>query len=265
MRILPDRQYLALQTKALEAGATGVLNGHIRWVVSGRCSNPYEISYQRSNTIIEGVIDLITPCRNCQHCLKVRARQWAARAGHEYARSEKTWMVTLEFAPYMRRTLYATIAGETNPQERAKRLVRATGVLSSLYLKRLRKAGATFRYMMVPELHKDGMVHWHMLYHGAATWRSLDTKWDHGFFHAKLIKPEEAAKSIRYVAKYLAKAKLGRVRSSIGYGKPPAGIASEGGVGIIASSFEENYGVEEQSWFKHVLLMLGDAGIILDA
>lgn len=265
MRILSDRQYLALQTKALEAGASGVFNGHIRWQLHGKCSNPYEISYQRSNSIVEGVIDLITPCRNCQHCLKVRARQWAARAGHEYAASNKTWMVTLEFAPYMRAKLYASIAGVTKPQERTGRLVKATGVLCSQYLKRLRKAGATFRYMMVPELHKDGMIHWHMLYHGEATWRSLDTKWDHGFFHAKQVKPEDAVKSIRYVAKYLAKAKLGRVRASLSYGKPPVGIPTEGRVGIIASSFEENISVENQNWFKHVLIMLGDAGIVLDA
>lgn len=101
-----------------------------------------------------------------------------------------------------------------------RRLVEATGVAVTAYWKALRKRGYEFRYIAVPELHRDGFPHWHGLVHdlrGDLPWKPLNELWLSGFSVIKLVKD---AKAIRYVTKYLAKDTTGRVRASLRYGDP---------------------------------------------
>jgi hypothetical protein len=97
-------------------------------------------------------------------------------------------------------------------------MVKGAGKYLSRYLKRVRKAGVSLRYLAVPELHKSGLVHWHLLVHSNCTYRQLAQPWRYGFSNLRLV---DGAKGIRYATKYLSKAKMGRVRSSLGYGASP--------------------------------------------
>ena len=71
--------------------------------------------------------------------------------------------------------------------------------------------------LQVVEAHKSGLPHVHLLVHdkGDTTYRRLTDTWPLGFAHAKLV---EGTAASRYVAKYLAKSALARVRASQGYG-----------------------------------------------
>lgn len=273
MKVIPYDRYARLRDSALRGGAKGPPMA-LTWALHGRCSNPYELRFQPSRSLTEGYVDLITPCRNCQHCLQRRARFWAAKAGIEYARAPRTWFATYTFGPHARGRLYTPLQGVSDAAERRARLINASGVYLSRYLKRLRKKlagdGISIRYMLVPELHKDGTPHWHALLHTQASWRSLAKPWvEHGFFHGRIVRPDEAVKQIRYAAKYLAKAKLGRVRASVRYGlERPDGISREE---TTASETPRLYipttiveaGEEAVSWFNQLVVLLADAGYSL--
>lgn len=88
-----------------------------------------------------------------------------------------------------------------------------------LYLKRIRKAGLSVRYLAVQEFGKRGThrEHWHMLLHcvGEPTRRQIEAagKWDKGFFAWKLADRD----AVRYVCKYVTKGNA-RPRTSQGYG-----------------------------------------------
>lgn len=110
----------------------------------------------------------------------------------------------------------SSLGGAKSAQQR---LVRASGIAVSKFFKRLRKSGFEFRYVCVPELHRDGFPHWHGLVHdlrGDLLWKDLSNRWTSGFSVCKLVKDEKA---IRYVTKYLSKAMHGRVRASLRYGE----------------------------------------------
>lgn len=170
-------------------------------------------------------------------------------------------MGTYTFAPKWRGLLLASAGGLTGDPLRLA-LVRESGQLWSRYLKRVRKYEAV-RYMAVPELHRDGMVHWHALLHCKASWRSLAKPWDYGFSKINLV--EDGVRSIRYVTKYLAKDKLGRVRASLGYGvTPPKGDSSEGlSETAPTRSVEIASAIETKDWWMELVDLLGKHGYVL--
>jgi len=153
----------------------------------------------------------------------MRMRQWAwtARAAHEQVFAKKTWFITLTYGPVRRREIFASASAADRDIGPEQRLIAAAGTYVQGYIKRLRKAGFEFRYVCVPELHRNGFPHFHGLIHdqrGDITWRDLAKQWvGNGFIVAKVV---EDAKALKYVTKYLSKYRLGRVRSSLKYGSP---------------------------------------------
>lgn len=181
-----------------------------------RCTSPLRVKWDATGTFID------VRCKRCSACLRVRQYLWVLRAAHEQAFAKRTWFLTLTFRPAERAIIMAGASRLDRAQPPNYRLVVSSGVNVSKYFKRLRKAGFQFRYVCVPELHRDGFPHWHALVHdtrGDLTWKTLATSWTSGFSVVKLVKDEKA---IRYVTKYLAKDTHGRVRASLKYGETQA-------------------------------------------
>ena len=172
-------------------------------------------------------------CRKCQHCLRLRGRQWAARCIEETKAASRTWFGTLTLNPTLRlrarwqaqqqaasRGLcYESLA----EREQFKLQVEALNPLLTKWIKRVRKeSGARLRYCLVSEPHKDGTPHFHVLIHevsGQVTYRTLSRQWEiFGFTKFKLVAAEEVGKPGIYVAKYLSKSLCARVRASQAYG-----------------------------------------------
>jgi len=105
-------------------------------------------------------------------------------------------------------------------EDNFKRLLGECGRDVTLFLKRLRKtASAPIKYLVVSERHKSGVPHFHILVHeqrpNAVTHANLKHAWQAGFSHFKLADPKAAG----YVAKYISKDALARVRASEHYGE----------------------------------------------
>lgn len=179
-----------------------------------RCTSPIRVKWDADSRYID------VRCKRCRGCLLVRQYTWIVRAAHEQAFSKKTWFITLTFRPAERATAMRRASKMAEHHSPQARLIRATGLPITRSIKSLRKAGFAFRYILVPELHRDGFPHWHGLVHdlrGDLTWKALATSWSSGFSVIKLVKDEKA---IRYVTKYLCKETFGRVRASLRYGDP---------------------------------------------
>lgn len=145
-----------------------------------------------------------------------------ARAAHEQAFAKRTWFCTLTFRPVERARVQARASEMDGARSAGQRLVRASGEHITKYVKRLRKTGFAFRYLWVPELHRDGFPHWHGLVHdlsGNLTWERMAKQWRAGFSVIKLVRD---AKALRYVTKYLSKENQGSPRASLGYGESEA-------------------------------------------
>lgn len=191
-----------------------MLKAHRPCAAHLRCSSPIRVKWDANASYID------VRCKRCRGCRLVRQYSWIVRAGHEQAAAKKTWFITLTFRPSERAKAMSTASGLAEQKTPQQRLVRATGVAITAYMKGLRKAGFKFRYICVPELHRDGFPHWHGLVHdlrGDLTWKDLNHSWSSGFSVIKLVRDLAA---IRYVTKYLAKDMHGRVRASLRYGEP---------------------------------------------
>lgn len=150
-----------------------------------------------------------------------------ARAAHEQAFAKRTWFVTLTFAPKQRHAIMSAASADVSEKATGERLISAAGRYVSAYVKTLRKRGFALRYIFVPELHRDGFPHYHGLIHcdDSLLWDDMTNAWSAGWSVVKLVRD---ANAIRYVTKYLSKAKLGRVRASICYGAPGPDLIGEG-------------------------------------
>lgn len=177
-------------------------------------------------------VEMSVRCRQCAECLMHRRNLWTARAVDEVSFAPRTWFGTLTVAPTMRFQLECEAelrlhpGGETlrdlTPSERYRLIADYLGKEVTRYLKRLRKSGARFRYLLVFEAHKDGFPHCHLLLHEAGEpvrKKTLDLQWKYGFSRWKLVDREPSAAV--YVCKYLAKDALTRVRASGRYGQGP--------------------------------------------
>lgn len=188
-------------------------------------------------------VDMDVRCRKCPACLKARSHHWAERAAMETLQAPRTWFGTLTFAPSERWATEARArarsaeawaqpiarrwdeddAGFANRVRVARfiRMHQANGPLLTTWLKRIRKeSGATLRYLLVAEAHKDGTPHYHCLMHeahsaGRVLHKTLANQWTHGFSQFKLADPAAA----KYVCKYLAKSAEARIRASLDYGR----------------------------------------------
>lgn len=173
-------------------------------------------------------IDIKVRCRKCAACLRQRARKWTARAFIECGQAYRTWFGTLTLGPDRRFWVRASAISQVGnlnhltPDERYKALERQIAPEVTRWLKRVRKAsGATLRYFVTSESHKDGFPHYHILVHerchSGVTKAQLDTAWKWGFTKFRLV--DNHGKAAWYVSKYLSKDALTRVRASRLYGQ----------------------------------------------
>lgn len=173
---------------------------------------------------------LLVRCRKCAACLRSRAYLWRVRAENEILSASRTWFVTLTLSPENHARVAMAIdrhllaGGEllTNlhEDEQFSRRCAVIGPHITRYLKRIRKkSGAPLRFCLVAERHKTGLPHYHMLLHETSfdfpvRHRMIVDEWQLGFSNAKLADRGSGG----YVAKYLAKASIARVRASRRYG-----------------------------------------------
>lgn len=248
-----------LAASALGRGATIVGPGVIRWNVAGNCLTPRYVEVRgRSalSTTKEGVtlpggqhlhprarmghvtnwkdppatLEILTKCRKCKPCLKVRSLEWTYRAKNELQAAARTWFGTMTLNPhehYMASLRWETRKvgrkwAELSPAEQFQAEHEVICIEITKWLKRVRKeSGARLRYLLVAEAHKSGLPHYHILVHEISPLeqvgeRTLRLQWKLGHSKFKLVEGRAVA---GYVAKYLAKAAEARVRASVRYGK----------------------------------------------
>lgn len=220
-----------------------VTPGVVHWNAAGRCENPQFLTRKalvtdlwgrveaRENGTRTRYLDMEVPCRRCRNCLWRKALHWAHRATLECEVSPRTWLVTLTFGAHVRaliRMRAEARAGESwndlSQEQVATKLGDEANKYVTLWMKRVRKhTGPGVRYVSVVEKHKDGTPHCHLLVHeardGQVRHKTLTREWTYGFSNAKLV--EDGPVAARYVAKYLAKSPISRVRASVGYGQTP--------------------------------------------
>lgn len=190
------------------------------------------------------------PCRKCRKCLYIRASQWRDRIVNELENAQRTWFVTLTMNPathqrtFMEQMAIKNSSGWLDTDfdtEAMEWKLRASGASSLLtaWLKRVRSRsdygeGIGLRYVAVTEKHKSGLPHLHLMLHetaGSLTYRRICDKWTdgyrfkgkhvagHGFADASLVR--DVKKCAWYVAKYVTKDSLTRMRASQNYGGLP--------------------------------------------
>lgn len=148
-------------------------------------------------------------------------------AAREQMFAKKSYFITLTFKPAERASIFAEATRQIDVfphRTQAGRLVSAAGSSVTKYLKRLRKAGFRFRYLIVAEPHRNGFPHYHGLIFDLAgptekplTPDILGAEWSGGF---SMVKGVRDANALRYVCKYLSKEKFARVRASKHFGDP---------------------------------------------
>lgn len=181
--------------------------------------------------------------------------EWADRTKVEYQQAPRTWFGTLTLRPAAHVTMLSRArvhharnwssdpeTGEITHDD-FECLDVATqmrlhhdqaGIEITKYLKRLRKAGCQFRYLLVMEPHEgtrrqshhvgkgqnEGMPHYHILIHEADLENPipkslLEAQWSLGHSQFRLVHDIRQAV---YVTKYLSKSAVARVRASARYG-----------------------------------------------
>lgn len=186
--------------------APGRFRRRFRADLSMSCENPITVEvwgrYNRKAEMVRAIfVDVITRCRKCQPCLDAKSRFWTGRAIDEFVASPRTWLVTLTCRPEMH---YYFDARMQQPLYRGNTLVRdKVGPLNGLapatlfrlrareigyeitdYLKRVRKARGSFRYLLVAERHMAdpssevfGRPHFHVLLHEVGSPLVLPNEW----------------------------------------------------------------------------------------
>lgn len=237
---------LFLVKTALERGAIQHSQMSYDWDIAGDCMNPQDTT--RWSVPNDGnrdygwkpgkpqtlAIVLHTRCRKCENCLEQRRILWTGRALGEMRRSDRTWFGTFtlsadnQYLYGLHAERRATKRGYdwdamTPGEQLVARHEAVQGELTK-WFKRLRKRHA-FRYLLVMEAHKSMLPHYHVLLHEIGDpIRKKELRkanWELGFTSWKVAEPSRAY----YVAKYLSKSSLARVRASLHYGTPSCRIA----------------------------------------
>lgn len=178
------------------------------------------------------MVELTSPCRHCDKCLRRRSMIWTYRARAEVAAATRTWFGTLTLRPEEQYRALALARQALDRQgidydllsfaEQFKLRHQVVSAELTKTLKRIRKnSGATLRYLMVAEAHMSGLPHYHILVHECddderVTHKVLSAAWKLGFSKFKLVTDPRAA---TYLCKYLSKSAAARVRASKHYGQ----------------------------------------------
>lgn len=242
-------QVFRLVARALASGGVRKSAFRTEWNISGNCTNPHltEI-YGRDKVegdkylVVRGrgrhplQLDLLTRCRRCDNCRRVRQNLWKHRAKNEIRASSRTWFCTLTFAPerVARATSVLRLAASKQGEDwdafpearRFSSLASELGSEVTLFFKRVRITGVPLRYLCVVEAHQSGVPHFHALIHERhpakpVRYAVLKDKWHGGFSQFRLITDFAEA---GYVSKYLSKSALARVRASARYGATPPDV-----------------------------------------
>lgn len=245
-------QYTTVYRLALRALAGGGSNKirndgtlswrHVEWDIAGNCQNPIIREFhsrpsvngqKRINVPKDGMPIMVTmtcTCRACENCLKRRAAHWRYRVKSEIGHAPRTWFGTLTFRPEAFTIALAKVRVAASKQgdnydqfddrKRFAKLSQEMGKDVTLFLKRLRKSGAVFNYLVVSEAHKSGVPHFHLLVHERpfnddVKHAQLVRSWNQGFCKFNLL---HDVRQGLYLTKYLTKSLLCRVRASKRYG-----------------------------------------------
>ena len=215
-----------------EGKATRDLDGRWRLRYAGRCERPLEL---KANDAKSCFATRLVRCRRCGPCRRARQARWALASANQCSRAKgRTWFGTLTLdsdwqSKFLQRA--QSLSGdplaawwwEENCDARFKAVTDVVYGEVQKYWKRLRKAGNVFTYVVVFERHKTGLPHMHFLLHEQGEpilKRSIQEQWPFGFSNVKLVgakRGRTAEQASWYVAKYLAKSLLARVRASRGY------------------------------------------------
>lgn len=237
---------VAINAKALRHGGERIGALSTRWDLAGsgklRCSNPVATTNKYTQPVDDWIVglppgrpsqyvDLETRCRECDNCLKLRSWEWTQRMRRELLVWPRTWFGTLTCAPMIhdRVANQARLAcgkrgirfdGLSEGEQFLERC-KVLGRQIELYSKKVREAAtAPVRLVVVTEKHKSGLPHYHALFHetqlGCLSERVLSKRWGLGHTQWRVVHDVERAS--RYVAKYLSKSLLSRIRASQGYG-----------------------------------------------
>lgn len=214
--------------------------------LSGSCTRPIYLKYAEFVDQERRV-----RCRNCVSCLRALRWQWALRAEWETLKAPDTWFFT------------GTFRAQWHDLERPKREVQ-------LFIKRLRRRcdrkGTTLRYIMLPELHKSGAVHYHGLIHhdGQVTEQMVRDSWQAGFCFPSKVRNKRA--TAKYITKYCTKDMLGASQDERGRNARPRIMASinptYGDAAVIrdADVLREIAGRQQEelqeTWLKNLKLAL---------
>lgn len=194
-------------------------------------------------------------CRRCTECLHARKYYWASAALEQTRQARRTWFGTLTFDESGHRELAlrakakhptpnaswwddtvpvtyfckkrkenVTVDGYTC-DERFRVTTKEAYREARLFWARLRKAGHKFKYLLVFERHKTGLVHMHFLLHEQdkpILKRDIESQWPWGYTNIKLVGGSSkqtiaADKAAWYVAKYLSKSVQSRQIASKDY------------------------------------------------
>jgi hypothetical protein len=254
-----------MAAEAISAGAVPTSPVGLRWDVSGGCRNPRYVAIHgrqergRPKVRVKDwaefsqvmrdawkfggsyTVELDTPCRRCDVCLRRRADEWKLRAKRELLQATRTWFCTLTLSPEQhflmecRASTRLSAGGTTwhdlSADDKFKERHIEIGAEITKYFKRLRKqSGAALRYFVVAEAHKSGLPHYHMLVHERGgvpvTERMLRKQWGLGHSQFKLCPPADK-RAAYYVCKYLSKSALARIRASTDYGKLSERVTNE--------------------------------------
>ncbi len=190
------------------------------------CDTPVELF--RRITSREAVDELhamevsaLVPCRRCTKCLQWRQMKWRERAIFEILRSNRTWFITLTFAPIHLAGILVAAKG-SEPKE----VEAAAYPHVQRFIKRLRKHGHEFRYLAIYERGEvTGRSHYHLFLHeiGAKPVHKTDIErqW-RSYTHVRLVRGEESGGAASYLTKYATKHFDIRPRASARYGKLPS-------------------------------------------
>lgn len=239
--------------RAIAAGADRVGLTQVLWDISGRCEAPVSVELGGhippvATELREGLnrvewlpgdknplyIGLMTACRKCRTCLRARASRWRGWISAEIRGAPRTWFGTLTVEPQRRSLVRLSalrsvgLADFADQADEFRALHQQIGKEITKFLKRVRKGNKDhpgphrFRYCLVAEAHKDGFPHYHLMVHEVDPYEPirkelLSSCWSWGFSSWKLI--DNPQLTAAYVAKYLSKSSLARVRASEEYGR----------------------------------------------
>lgn len=190
-------------------------------------------------------LNLGVACRRCAGCLTHKRKLWSSRAYWETLHSVRTWFGTMTFTPAeheqaIRRAMQ--LAWDDNIDyhklSEVEQLALEARVLVPVvqqFFKRLRKGAkpstdrpkgrppAKFRYLLVFEPHKSGLLHFHVLLHETSKTpmlkADLEDHWGERISHWRLVHTGDK-RAVWYACKYLSKEAGYKPRASLHYGLP---------------------------------------------